>query len=145
VNNGVTYMSYERNIYFQTFRSPNNTLINFPSFGRRNTQTVQKFFMNNMNGTSIALVYSGSRWFGVEERSSVAVFSKFNEDFHAFWMDFFSTKSMLVSEPTSKSSPIGVDFSRIITGDDGKKYGPYGRLKPLALYEGDGFFHCIGG
>ncbi len=136
-------MSYERNIYFQTFRAPNDTLVNFPSLGRTKAEIDDHFFINDMNDTSIALVYSGSRWFGVEERSSVAVFSKFNEDFHAFWMDFFSTKRMLVSEPTFKSSPVGVDFKQIINGEGGKEYGPYGRLKPLALYEGDGFFHCM--
>ena len=50
----------------------------------------------------------------------------------------------ILSEITKESSPIGVDFSRVIMTSvtKGNEYGPYGRLKPMAVFPGDGFFHC---
>jgi hypothetical protein len=41
----------------------------------------------------------------------------------------FPTVNFLVSEPTMKDTPVGVDFYRI--GERGRQHGPFGVLHPL--------------
>ena len=148
LDGNVFITAYGHNVYFQTFRTAN---MNSTDIYAINNEQVENdlvsdgddFFTNDMNGFSLALVHSGNRWFGVAERSSSNEFLKFGANFHAFWLNYFSESSVMVSEITFGSSPVGVDFNQIIEGDKNKEYGPYGRLKPLAQYEGDGFFHCM--
>ena len=72
-----------------------------------------------------------------------------------FWDNAFSglgdqdNSTLLISAPTTKGSPVGVDFYEMRrrnvafeTGIYDYDYSPFGVLIPLVEYEGSGFFHC---
>jgi hypothetical protein len=137
--NGTNLMRYDKYIYFQNSEATNSSV---------GTGSI----LNNLFGISApaALAYTGSRWeVGnptpeilqlIIEMSVV----KFNKEFHTFWMP--PSEFILVSERTESSTPVGIDFSAVMPPKNNSKddeYGPYGRLKPLAQYPGDGFFHCL--
>jgi len=64
------------------------------------------------------------------------------ENFHAFWWQSFSETVLMVSDPTERSTPVGVDFFWI--EDRGSQFGPYGSLVPVQLdgQIGRGSFTC---
>ena len=93
----TTFVSYERNIYFQTVRGNNSESWDMgwgqkPNNGNDNVgdKSGGDFFGNYSSSKTLALVYSGNRWFGVPQNTSTDVFWKFNEEFHSFWSEFFS-------------------------------------------------------
>ena len=79
--------------------------------------------------------------------------SKYEEDYHAFWDNVFSSlgeadnSTLLISAATSALTPVGVDFfemrRRNAPLSSGFSYGPAGILIPLVGYDGSGFFHCV--
>ncbi len=58
----------------------------------------------------------------------------------AFWDGVYTEVTHAVSDPTTRSSPIAVDFFRI--GRRGEKYGPLGELIPAQTPVGSGYFEC---
>lgn len=94
---------------------------------------------------SHVLIYSGDRWFGAyipngnttdEEAIWGAV------EYHAFWSELYSTSTLLVSDPTAGSTPVGVDFFWI--GERGEQFGSLGALYPVNNQTGRGYFRCSG-
>ena len=61
-------------------------------------------------------------------------------ELHAFWDLVYEENTHAVSNPTSRSDPIAVDFFRI--GRKGTKYGPLGELLPAQEPPGSGYFDC---
>ena len=53
----------------------------------------------------------------------------------------YNNLTMYVSDPTTDTSPIAVDFYNI--SDRGPRYGPLGQLTPLSEPPGSGYFQCI--
>eukprot|EP00985_Skeletonema_marinoi_P012858 scaffold6280_cov127-Skeletonema_marinoi.AAC.11 len=98
----------------------------------------------------VVLVYSGDRWFGVRQRQGERLFSEEGQEFlkaaatnyHAFWDRALQNGTVVVSDATTKDTPVGVDFYRI--GERGDQFGPYGALYPLQLNNqtGRGVFRC---
>lgn len=95
-----------------------------------------------------SLVYSGSRWFGMNmtgttDRSSPE-WRVATRNFHAFWYRAYNKFTTFVSDPTKESSPVGVDWYMI--GERGHQYGPLGALYPVQRYNqtGRGVFRCAG-
>lgn len=67
---------------------------------------------------------------------------EYARNFHAFWQDLYSKQTKFASDPTSKSSIIGIDF--YLLGQQGEEeFGPYGELFPLSDPKGSGFMKCI--
>ncbi len=62
----------------------------------------------------VGLVYTGSRWFGAlyEGLKSVPLefWVEYNTDFHSFWDKIYDNNTVTLSDPTTDSSPISVDF-----------------------------------
>jgi len=52
----------------------------------------------------------------------------------------FGNETIAISDPTSRSDPIGVDFYML--GEQGEQYGIFGVLYPLQDPPGRGFFRC---
>ena len=50
----------------------------------------------------------------------------------------------MVSDPTSGSTPVGVDF--YVIGERGDQFGPFGALYPIQLHNqtGKGYYRCAG-
>ncbi|KAL7473437.1 hypothetical protein ACHAXS_014063 [Conticribra weissflogii] len=92
----------------------------------------------------IALMFSGSRWFGTVQKGkkneTKEYWIEYSREFHSFWDRSYSELTRFVSDPTTKSSPIAVDFYEI--GERGYQYGPFGQLFPLSYPEGSGYFIC---
>lgn len=92
----------------------------------------------------LILMYTGSRWFGAVfedgKDNSREYWNQFAAELHAFWDRIYSKKTHFVSNPTSRSDPIAVDFFEI--GRRGEKYGPLGELMPLQTPPGSGYFEC---
>mmetsp|Transcript_7622 Transcript_7622/g.16602 ORF Transcript_7622/g.16602 Transcript_7622/m.16602 type:complete len:508 (+) Transcript_7622:542-2065(+) len=92
----------------------------------------------------ITLVFSGSRWFVHNIRSGKNVSfedrEKFAKEYHAFWDRAYYNGTMGVSDPTTKSYPVGVDFYHV--GERGPQYGPLGVLYPMQEPPGKGAFRC---
>jgi len=99
---------------------------------------------------ALFLIYSGDRWFGVYQGGGQFLLSEgFQEylraavtNYHAFWDKAYQTDTIVVSDPTTKDTPVGVDFYFI--GERGDQFGPYGALYPLQLHNqtGRGVFRC---
>mmetsp|Transcript_39110 Transcript_39110/g.94141 ORF Transcript_39110/g.94141 Transcript_39110/m.94141 type:complete len:376 (-) Transcript_39110:222-1349(-) len=102
------------------------------------------------NPATIMLVYSGNRWFGsifpdtYVENMTLEENLVLWSDYHAFWYQAYSVSTQFVSDPTSGSTPVGVDFYWI--GERGDQFGPFGSLIPLQLYNqtGRGVYRCNG-
>ncbi|KAL7536320.1 hypothetical protein ACHAXR_008766 [Thalassiosira sp. AJA248-18] len=93
-----------------------------------------------------ALVYTGSRWFATVfedgELLGIDYWMQSAAEVHAFWDKVYTKNTAFVSNPTSRTDPIAVDFFRI--GRTGAKYGPLGELIPLQEPPGSGYFDCSG-
>jgi hypothetical protein len=91
------------------------------------------------------LLYSGSRWLAAfldnSGNYSRDHWIEFSRELHPFWDELYKEDSHAVSNPTTRSDPIGVDFFQI--GREGEKYGPLGELIPLQDPPGSGYFECI--
>eukprot|EP00571_Detonula_confervacea_P010374 CAMPEP_0172301852 /NCGR_PEP_ID=MMETSP1058-20130122/3671_1 /TAXON_ID=83371 /ORGANISM="Detonula confervacea, Strain CCMP 353" /LENGTH=597 /DNA_ID=CAMNT_0013012139 /DNA_START=29 /DNA_END=1819 /DNA_ORIENTATION=+ len=83
--------------------------------------------INAANETSPPfLMYSGDRWFGAHvpkgnTTDEEAIWSAV--EYHAFWSEIYKTSTFLVSDPTTGSTPVGVDF--FLTRERGEQYGPW--------------------
>ena len=104
-------------------------------------------YSSHDNNERWSLVYSGSRWFGMnltgEEVTSKAWLMGLS-NYHAFWYRAYQNTTTFVSEPTKESTPVGVDWYRI--GERGNQFGPLGALYPVQRYNqtGRGVFRCAG-
>eukprot|EP00580_Thalassiosira_gravida_P005882 CAMPEP_0201654886 /NCGR_PEP_ID=MMETSP0493-20130528/45732_1 /ASSEMBLY_ACC=CAM_ASM_000838 /TAXON_ID=420259 /ORGANISM="Thalassiosira gravida, Strain GMp14c1" /LENGTH=425 /DNA_ID=CAMNT_0048131459 /DNA_START=779 /DNA_END=2056 /DNA_ORIENTATION=- len=93
----------------------------------------------------VNLVFTGSRWFarryiGGKKLTPDQVEYRAIE-YHAFWDNKYgSTENIAISEPTTRSYPVGVDFYRI--GEVGEQYGPFGVLYPMQEPPGRGALRC---
>jgi hypothetical protein len=94
---------------------------------------------------SLVLVYTGSRWFfslfedgELKSREDRLLYVR---EVHAFWDRLYKYNTKAVSNPTSKSDPIAVDFFTI--EERGERYGPLGKLVPAQDPPGSGFFECV--
>ncbi|KAL7534025.1 hypothetical protein ACHAXR_005587 [Thalassiosira sp. AJA248-18] len=94
------------------------------------------------------LIYSGNRWFGTifsgkdTENVTAEESEAFWLDYHAFWYRAYSALTFYVSDPTTGSTPVGVDFH--VIGERGEQFGPFGALYPIQLHNqtGRGYFRC---
>lgn len=105
-----------------------------------------------MEDYSVAISYSGSRFYGTIIRPDAKLDDIFHPDYHAFWSQSFDmNRTFIISDTTAESSPVGVDFyemrrrtaSSMQDSNVQFSYGPYGALIPLMDYQGTGFFHCL--
>ena len=82
---------------------------------------------------ALLLIYSGSRWFGSyyegASQSNREYWLQYAREMHAFWDELYKENTVYVSNPTSRSEPVAVDFFKV--GWRGAKYGPLGELIPL--------------
>ena len=82
--------------------------------------------------------------------------SESSTEYHGFWAKTFTglekadNATLIISEPTTSETPVGVDFfelrrrnSVFAEGEYDYDYGPFGVKIPLVGYEGVGLFHCI--
>jgi len=112
-------------------------------------------FQKLMNNYTFALSFTGRRWYGKLLSPDRYSGNFKEEEYHAFWDNAFSglgdqdNSTLLISAPTTKGSPVGVDFyemrRRNVAFESGihdYDYSPFGVLIPLVEYEGSGFFHC---
>mmetsp|Transcript_7501 Transcript_7501/g.12753 ORF Transcript_7501/g.12753 Transcript_7501/m.12753 type:complete len:106 (-) Transcript_7501:123-440(-) len=96
-----------------------------------------------------------SRWYGQIVDPSLSGESFKEEEYHAFWQNSFSglgqedNSTLIISEITSKVSPVEVDFfemrrrNKVFEGGlYDYDYSPYGVMIPLVAHDGGGFFHC---
>ncbi|KAL7487697.1 hypothetical protein ACHAW6_013274 [Cyclotella cf. meneghiniana] len=103
--------------------------------------TFEKY--NLTQDDSLFLIFSGSRWLGIVfngTRLQDAEFWKSTAtEYHPFWsVELMQT--VFVSDPTTESTPVGVDFYDI--GEQGEQYGPIGVLYPMQYPPGRGYFRC---
>ncbi len=99
------------------------------------------------NNERWSLVYSGSRWFGMNLTHTDFTSKRWLQsvsNYHAFWYRAYATSTTFVSAPTKESSPVGVDWYLI--GERGDQFGPLGALAPVQRYNqtGRGLFRCAG-
>jgi hypothetical protein len=94
---------------------------------------------------SLVLVYTGSRWFfSVFEDGKLMngeYWLRYSREVHTFWDRLYQDNTKAVSNPTSKSDPIAVDF--FFVEERGERYGPLGKLVPTQDPPGSGFFECV--
>ena len=99
----------------------------------------------NDDKDQVILAFTGSRWLSIVFEGgtsrSLDYWANYAANFHPFWFGAFSNNTNLVSEATSGSTPVGVDFYRIV--EQGNQYGPLGHLIPRHTYPGEGFYRCI--
>lgn len=92
----------------------------------------------------LALIYTGSRWFAALYQNALCkprgYWLQYAYELHAFWDRIYDERTYSVSDPTTLTDPIAVDFFRI--GARGEKYGPLGELFPLQDPPGSGYFEC---
>ena len=100
-------------------------------------------------GDIIWLVYSGSRWFGLqlnleEQNITQQDLVVGTQNFHSFWNRAYDDVTFYVSDPTKGSTPVGVDW--YVIGERGSQFGPFGALYPVQVNNqtGRGFFRCAG-
>mmetsp|Transcript_27195 Transcript_27195/g.46217 ORF Transcript_27195/g.46217 Transcript_27195/m.46217 type:complete len:673 (+) Transcript_27195:113-2131(+) len=94
-----------------------------------------------------SLIYSGSRWFGMNLTGTNVASKQWRtavSNYHAFWYRAYENTTTFVSDPTKESSPVGVDWYQI--GERGDQFGPLGALTPVQRYNqtGRGLFRCGG-
>lgn len=99
------------------------------------------------NNERWSLVYSGSRWFGMNVTGTDKTSQRWLQsvsNYHAFWYRAYATTTTFVSAPTKESSPVGVDWYLI--SERGDQFGPLGALAPLQRHNqtGRGLFRCAG-
>ncbi|KAL7533728.1 hypothetical protein ACHAXR_006358 [Thalassiosira sp. AJA248-18] len=83
-------------------------------------------------GDSFSLIYSGNKWFMINLQGAQ------DETANEFWAWQTSNYHVtnLVSEPTYKDSPVGVDFYYV--GERGSQFGPFGALYPVQKHNTTG-------
>jgi len=104
-----------------------------------------------LNDYKVVIAYTGSRFYGTITDSNATLDELFPPDYHAFWSESFDVdRTFIISDATSTSSPVGVDFfemrrrfNTLLNPNVQFSYGPYGALIPLMEYQGTGFFHCL--
>ena len=85
-------------------------------------------------GNGFSLIYSGNRWFkiyllGAQDEVAAVFWAWTMANYHAFWARAYAPGiTTLVSEPTYKDTPVGVDFFYI--GEQDNQFGPFGLLIP---------------
>ena len=92
---------------------------------------------------SVILSYSGSRFYGTIVGPNSTLDELFPKDYHAFWTQAFDVdRTFIISDKTSSSTPLGVDFFEMRRRIDSLRnpnvqfnYGPYGAEIPLMNYE----------
>jgi len=120
----------------------------------------EEAFVNLMKNYTFVLSYTGQRWYGqikpwIPFDSNIVDRFK-EEEYHAFWAKTFTglkkddNATLIISEPTTSETPVGVDFfelrrrnSVFAEGEYDYDYGPFGVMIPLVGYQGVGKFHCI--
>mmetsp|Transcript_13517 Transcript_13517/g.28739 ORF Transcript_13517/g.28739 Transcript_13517/m.28739 type:complete len:649 (+) Transcript_13517:149-2095(+) len=88
---------------------------------------------------TIVVIYTGRRWYDVYAEISIEDFIlMFNDFFHGYWNAIFEFSTDYFSEPTGKSSPVGLEMNQLISfaGD----FGAYGDTVKT-----DRSFHCMEG
>lgn len=99
----------------------------------------------------VILMYSGARWFTMvlqealdEQYSDIWAWRYSN--YHPFWMEVFSPgTTMLISDPTTKDTPVGADFyfvESFIRAETSNQFGPFGALSPLQNITDRGWYRC---
>jgi len=112
-------------------------------------------FQQLVTNYTFLLRYTGRRWYGQIVDPSLSGESFKEEEYHAFWQNSFSglgqedNSTLIISEITSKVSPVEVDFfemrrrNKVFEGGlYDYDYSPYGVMIPLVAHDGGGFFHC---
>eukprot|EP00984_Skeletonema_dohrnii_P035952 scaffold36362_cov155-Skeletonema_dohrnii-CCMP3373.AAC.6 len=112
-------------------------------------------FQKLVTNYTFLLRYTGRRWYGQIVDPSLSGESFKEEEYHAFWQNSFSglgqedNSTLIISEITSKVSPVEVDFfemrrrNKVFEGGlYDYDYSPYGVMIPLVAHTGGGFFHC---
>ena len=102
-------------------------------------------FSSRDNNERWSLVYSGSRWFGMNLTGTDVTSQRWLagvSNYHAFWYRAYAYNTIFVSDATKESSPVGVDWYRV--GERGNQFGPLGALYPVQRYNqtGRGLFRC---
>mmetsp|Transcript_27009 Transcript_27009/g.46065 ORF Transcript_27009/g.46065 Transcript_27009/m.46065 type:complete len:646 (-) Transcript_27009:335-2272(-) len=126
--------------YLQEYGRPVYSLENIGD-----AQKIIKHKMKYLNDDDIFnLIYQGSRWFAVRlpggKHLEIEDIEHKSREFHAFWEDMHGSDVIAVSDPVSRSYPVGVDFYSI--GETGDQFGPFGVLYPLQEPPGHGAFRC---
>jgi len=98
---------------------------------------------------AIALIYSGSRWYGSfilsdDKENFDLAWKDFGDEYHAFWDELYESRTYYLSDPTKGATPVGVDVYEKAQNPKWDDYGPYGLLIPLYNISGKGYFHCFG-
>lgn len=92
----------------------------------------------------VYLMFAGSRWIVIlykgGKSQSLDDLKQQALESHPFWDRTYDDRALVVSDPTTGSFPVGVDFYKI--GERGQQYGPMGLLHPLQSPPGRGIFRC---
>ena len=132
---------------------PDESTINYSDDDFFQVNNVTSAFNDLLQNYTFELHYTGQRWYGQIQKELTSA-SFIEEEYHAFWNNAFSApgvddnRTLIISAPTSRESPVGVDFFEmrrrniLFEGGIHFDYGPYGVLIPLVEHEGSGFFHC---
>ncbi|KAL7521761.1 hypothetical protein ACHAWX_006442 [Stephanocyclus meneghinianus] len=100
---------------------------------------------NLTQNDSLYMLFSGARYLGVVLKDTRFQDIKFWQstaaEYHPLWSVELN-KTIFVSDRTTESTPVGVDFYEI--GEQGEQYGPFGVLYPMQHPPGRGYFHCAG-
>ena len=96
-----------------------------------------------------ALIYSGNRWFGVfiddnKYKPIEEWILGHTSEYHPMWDEIYSSNTVMVSDITTSSTPVGVDWYWI--GEKSDQFGPFGEMIPMQLWNqtGRGLFRCGG-
>eukprot|EP00804_Cyclotella_cryptica_P027652 CCRYP_010272-RA/>CCRYP_010272-RA protein AED:0.09 eAED:0.09 QI:844/1/1/1/0.75/0.77/9/300/469 len=124
----------------------------FTTYGRPlfewNGNSFEKY--NLTQEDNLYMIFSGSRWLGIyfkgQSHLALELWEHSASEYHPFWSNDFThnevNDTVFVSDPTTESTPVGVDFYEI--GEQGEQYGPFGVLYPMQTPPGRGYFQCIG-
>jgi len=114
------------------------------SFGRGVYHYESGGDMEDMMSIISVLLYAGSRWLNVDFNNSKNFSSDellaYSRESHPFWDEVCKRYTHSISNPTTRSDPVAVDFFQI--GRRGAKYGPLGELIPMQDPPGSGYFDC---
>ncbi|EJK53216.1 hypothetical protein THAOC_27398 [Thalassiosira oceanica] len=109
----------------------------------------EEAFVNLMKNYTFVLGYTGQRWYG-QIKPWIPLGDQSSDRFKEEGLEKDDNATLIISDPTSSETPVGVDFyelrrrnSVFAEGEYDYDYGPFGVLVPLVGYEGVGLFHCI--
>jgi hypothetical protein len=115
------------------------------AYGRGVYRLLDEEANSTISDDKVVLVYTGSRWFFSVfeggERKGREYWVQYSMELHAFWDRLYNYNTEGVSNPTSNSVPMAVDFFYIV--ERGARYGPLGKLVPAQDPPGSGFFECV--